>query len=69
MAPYRWVLSYDDHPTIRALYAAVPWLGRYEVGHSYSATGTRKQATRATELLITDHPVLGCGLGTWGESA
>jgi DNA adenine methylase len=68
-APYRWVLSYDDHPTIRDAYAAEPGLGRYEVSHSYSATGTRKRATRKTELLITDHPVPGCGLGTWGDSA
>jgi len=65
VAPYRWVLSYDDHPTTRDLYTAVPGLGRYQVLHSYSAAGARKRATRATELLIADHPVPGCGLGAW----
>jgi len=68
-ARWRWALSYDDHPTIRALYTAVPGLGRYQVLHSYSATGARKRATRKTELLITDHPVPGCGLASWGDSA
>ena len=65
-APFPWVLSYDDDPLIRALYSR-PGLGRYVVGHSYSATGARRQAARATELIVTDRPVPGCGLGMWGE--
>jgi len=67
-APYRWVLSYDDHPTVRDLYGAIPGLGRYVVGHSYSTTGTRQRAAHCAELLITSTPVRGCGLETWGEA-
>jgi len=66
-ATYRWVLSYDDHPTTRRLYGSVPGLGRYAVGHSYSTTGTR-QAAASAELLIASTPVPGCGLETWGEA-
>jgi len=67
-APYRWVLSYDDHPTIRRLYGTAPGLGRYVVGHSYSTTGARRRASASAELLIASTPAPGCGLGTWGEA-
>lgn len=68
-ATHRWVLSYDDHPTISDLYGSVPGhLGRYVVGHSYSTTGRRRQASASAELLITSTPVPGCGLETWGEA-
>jgi len=68
-APFRWLLTYDDHPLIRRLYGHRPGLGRYLVDHSYSAAGSRSSAARATELVITDRPVPGCGLMTWGVHA
>jgi len=67
-APYRWLLSYDDHPTTRRLYGTIPGLGRYAVTHSYSATGVRRRASASAELLIASTPVPGCGLETWGEA-
>ena len=66
-APFPWLLSYDDHLLIRDLYSR-PGLGRYQIGHSYSATGARSSATRKTELIITDRPVPGCGLAPWGPT-
>jgi site-specific DNA-adenine methylase len=67
-APYRWLLSYDDHPTTRRLYGTIPGLGRYAVTHSYSTTGVRRRASASAELLIASTPAPGCGLGTWGEA-
>jgi len=65
---HRWVLSYDDHPTVRDLYGSVPGLGRYAVTHTYSATGRRRRAAHCAELLITSTPAPACGLETWGEA-
>ena len=68
-APFPWILSYDDDPLIRGLYGRQPGLGRYMVGHHYSATGTRSSAARATELIVTSRPVPGCGLTSWGDDS
>lgn len=67
-ASHDWLLSYDDHPTIRGLYGSVPGLGRYIVDHRYSTTGTRKQATQRSELLIANHRVPGCALTPWSST-
>jgi len=67
-ATHDWVLSYDDHPTIRALYGSVPGLGRYVVGHHYSTAGTRQRAAHRSELLIVNHRVPGCSLARWSST-
>jgi len=50
-----WILSYDDHPTIRKLYSAARVS---TVPHTYSAAGERTSNAGATELLIEPPTVM-----------
>lgn len=63
---YRWILSYDDSPRVRARYAAsrpgvnghsVPKVDRLLVPHRYTAAGGPVRAKR-DELVLTNLPTL-----------
>lgn len=62
--PWRWVLSYDDHEVIRALYSGVLSWGRrkerittFLVPNRYSAAGSQTRG-HPSELLVTNLPVV-----------
>jgi len=67
-ASHDWLLSYDDHPTVRRLYGSAPGLGRYIVDHRYSTAGTRSRATHRSELLIANRRVPACPLARWSNT-
>jgi DNA adenine methylase len=51
---FRWVLSYDDNDTIRALYAGAPDTSRLAIPYRYTAAGSEKRSERS-ELLVTNY--------------
>ena len=52
---FRWVLSYDDTPVIRPLYADQPGLAVRTVDYQYTAARAGDRTSRS-ELLITSYP-------------
>ena len=54
---FRWLLSYDDNSTIRALYADTPGTSRLTIPYRYTAAGSEKRSVRS-ELLVTNYPDL-----------
>lgn len=49
----RWLLSYDDAPTVRQLY---DWAAIAKIPARYSITGSKKEWRGAEELLISPRP-------------
>lgn len=54
---FRWLLSYDDNSTIRALYADTPGTSRLTIPYRYTAASSEKRSVRS-ELLVTNYPDL-----------
>ena len=55
--PFRWVLSYDDTPTVRELYCGKDDHITLHVPHRYTAAGSEKRTVK-DELLVTNLPVI-----------
>jgi DNA adenine methylase len=52
-APFNWLLSYDDNPTIRSLYAGRPGQSVLHVSNRYTAAGSETRTVK-DELLVTN---------------
>ncbi|MEU8194405.1 DNA adenine methylase [Microbispora amethystogenes] len=50
---YRWLLSYDDTPTVRALYGGDSSYTTLHVSYRYTAAGSEKRTVK-DELLVTN---------------
>ncbi|NYF40932.1 DNA adenine methylase [Streptosporangium sandarakinum] len=51
--PYRWLLSYDDTPTVRKLYDGADNHTTLHVSYRYTAAGSEKRTVK-DELLVTN---------------
>lgn len=51
---YNWILSYDDHPSVRELYSEQSDIQRLLVPHRYTASGGGSRVTKK-ELLLTSY--------------
>ncbi|MFF9109037.1 DNA adenine methylase [Streptomyces sp. NPDC014805] len=54
---YRWLLSYDDHGTVRDLYCGRSDQTTLHVSHRYTAAGSEKRTVK-DELLVTNLPTI-----------